>query len=122
MSIICKCENNIVPVANESPRICCGTIKWYEKDTFSFDFIISLTDEEGNPIEILDTDSFTVNFHNSSGETIHEFETIGSSTITLNFTPEISEKFQKGEYFYTTKYVSGTIARTIMHNNIAVVE
>lgn len=122
MSIICKCESNIVPVANESPRICCGTIKWYEKDTFSFDFIINLTDEDGNPIEILETDSFTVNFHNSVGETIHEFKTVGSSTITLSFTPEISEKFKKGEYFYTTKYVSGAIARTIMHDNNAVVE
>lgn len=122
MGIACRCESNIVPVANESPRVCCGTIKWYMNDTFSFDFIINLTDEDGNPIELLDTDKFVVDFYNSAGDLIQSFETVGSSTITLNFTKEISTKFKKGEYFYTTKYESGSIARTIMHNNMIVVE
>lgn len=112
---------NSIPCALESPRVCNrGYIHWYEKDTFVLIFEIDFVDDNGQSIDIKDTDTITVSFKNKYGNIIHEFTTIGSNTITMNFTKDVSNKFTIGEYTYCARLNNGYIKTFIKNNKVFV--
>lgn len=108
--------------AAQSPRICDdGSIRWYEGDTFSLVFAFTFTDEFDKPIEIQPTDKITVCFRDKLKRIIQEFEVVGTSTIEMKFTKEITDKFKIGKYTYCARF-NGSDIRTVMRNNSVVVE
>lgn len=108
--------------ALKSPRECPdGSIRWYEGDTFQLVFEVSLSDENGGNIEVGATDQLVVTFRDKNGTPIHKFTETGSTTITMQFTKDISKKFKVGEYTYTTRF-RGDYVKTIMKDNKVVVE
>lgn len=113
---------NNIPCALESPRVCNrGYIHWYEGDTFVLTFEIDFVDENGKSININDTDIIIVSFKDKYQNTIHEFTSVGSNKIVMDFTKEVSNKFTIGEYTYCARLNNGWI-KTFMRNNIVLVE
>lgn len=107
--------------AKQSPRMeQDGTLRWYAGDTFSLTFNFTLKDSGGNPISAQPTDKVKVSFVKGS-EVIHEFEATGSASITLNFTQEVSNKFQEGVYGILVKFNADYVT-TLLKNNKVVVE
>ena len=108
--------------AKQSPRECeDGSIRWYEGDTFDLVFEFNIQDENDRPITMGATDSIEVCFKDKNGTIIHEFVGIGSNTVTMQFTEEISNKFKVGEYKYRARF-RGEYIRTLMRKNKVVVE
>ena len=107
--------------AKQSPRMeTDGTLRWYAGDTFSLTFNFTLKDGSGNPISINPTDRINIQFRNSSG-VIHEFESTGTASPTINITQEISNKFPEGVYGILIKFNSTNVT-TLLKNNKVVVE
>ena len=108
--------------AKQSPRMeQDGTLRWYAGDTFSLTFIFTLKDSGGNPISPSQTDKIKVEFKDNKLETIQEFESTGSASITMNFTQEISNKFPEGVYAILVKFNADYVT-TLLKNNKVVVE
>ena len=108
--------------AKQSPRMeQDGTLRWYAGDTFSLTFNFTLKDAGGNPISPSVTDKIEVAFKDQTGETIQEFESTGSASITLNFTQEVSNKFPEGVYSILVKFNADYVT-TLLKSNKVVVE
>lgn len=108
--------------AKQSPRMeSDGTLRWYAGDTFSLTFNFTLKDSGGNPISPSVSDTIKVTFKDKELETIHEFTATGSSSITMNFTQEISNKFKEGVYSILVKFNADYVT-TLLKNNKVVVE
>lgn len=111
-----------VKCAEQSPRICeDGSIRWYEGDTFTLEFDLNFTDEQGNVVEVLPDDEIAICFRNKYGEILYETKVVGTSTLTININEEISNKFKEGSYTYCVRRNSIYIT-TLMRNNKVVVE
>ena len=107
--------------AKQSPRMeTDGTLRWYAGDTFSLTFNFTLKDSGGTPIPAQPSDKIKVSFC-KDGTAIQEFESTGSSSITLNFTQEISNKFPEGVYAILVKFNADYVT-TLLKNNKVVVE
>ena len=98
---------NII-TAKQSPRIEDGILKWYEGDTFSFVFVINLTDKDtGEPIIFMPEDTITFEFSNEFSQLIQvfSFDNIPfDNKVRLNFNEDVSRKFIIGKYKYSIKY------------------
>lgn len=108
--------------AEQSPRECKdGSIRWYYGDTFQLTFEMEFTNENDEPIEIQPTDVIEVCFRDKHDTPIQKFTAIGTPSITMDFTEDISRKFKVGEYTYCTRF-KGEYIKTLMRKNKVVVE
>ena len=108
--------------AKQSPRMeTDGTLRWYAGDTFSLTFNFTLKDGSGNPITVNPSDKVNIKFFDFNSTLVHEFETTGTASPTLNFTDEISAKFKEGVYSILVKF-NATNVTTLLKNNKVVVE
>ena len=108
--------------AKQSPRMeTDGTLRWYAGDTFSLTFNFTLKDAGGNPISAQPTDKIKVTFKDYNQTTVQEFETTGSSSITIVLTDAISAKFPEGVYSILVKFNADYVT-TLLKNNKVVVE
>ncbi len=113
---------NNIPCANLSPRICeDGSIRWYEGDTFTLIFTFNLTNEYDEEVDVQPTDKLTVCFRDKLKNIICEFEAKGTNTLEMVFTKEKSDLFKIGNYTYCVRF-NGSEIRTLMRNNLVVVE
>ena len=87
-----------------------GKLKWYVGDTFTLRFPIELTlvDLEGKqiPYNVYPTDVVKTIFRTKlEKDIIHVFENtnIKNNEVDLVFTPEITKKFDKGDYIIEMK-------------------
>lgn len=114
---------NNIPSARSSPRIVNGVIKWYERDTFSIDIELELTDQDGEKVEVKPTDVVEVNIYNRSDKLVTSFvrENVANNTITIDIDKETTKLFTAGEYHYDV-IVEGESRTTIARNNDIIVE
>lgn len=89
-----------LPNARPSPRIVNGVLKWYEGDTFELDVELQVTDQDGETVNISDTDTVEFVFKDCRREIIKTFSfaKITDNTVTLVFDKTVSAMFPKGEY------------------------
>ena len=101
--------SEIIPVAKQSPRIKDGVIYWYHGDAFYVDWEVHLTDGE-QVVEFQPGDELIWNFFSQADKNkpVHTFsfgyDDIHDNMVTLNFTREISNKFDIGTYTYCVKF------------------
>lgn len=112
-----------LPNAEPSPRIVGGVVKWYYLDTFEIQLRLDLTDQDGEPVEILPGDIVKVVFFGPRGEVVKEFTSmdVEQNTVTLVFDEETTTLFERGQYTYDV-YYTGENRTTIANDNKAVVE
>ena len=94
--------------AKSSPRLENGILKWYHGDSFQIEWEINLT-QNGEPYEYDSNDELIFSFFNKPGkELVHQFTftNIQDGIVTLDFTEEISNKFDVGHYSYCIKFNS----------------
>lgn len=107
--------------AKQSPRIEeDGSLRWYEGDTFSLTFNFTLKDVNGNLISVRPSDTISIRFKEGN-RVIHEFESTGTSSPTIEFTQEISNKFKEGNYRLEARFNSTNVT-TLLKGNVVVVE
>ena len=85
--------------AKKSPRIENGKIYWYEGDTFSIEWTITLTDETTHEeIDLSPLDTVLFKFSNTYKNLVHECECeVGENgKVILEIPKEVSEKFAVG--------------------------
>lgn len=116
----------ILPAAKPSPRIVEGVIYWYKGDTFQIDLALNIKDQDGESIDIQPQDIVKIvffGFSKSKGDTIAEIELEGiqNNVFSLNFTEELSRKFDRGVYLYDI-YLTHNHRTTIVNDNIVKVE
>lgn len=114
-----------VPVAKESPRNENGILKWYVGDTFEIDWTVQLVDEQGDFYTYDPEDHLVWSFYTVPGRSlVHKFDftNIQRDTVTLSFTPEVSNKFTAGLYFYCVKLIDkhGEITTLCAENKVEV--
>ena len=104
---------SVIPIAKPSPRISdSGVIYWYHGDAFLIEWTIHLImDDTGEEIQFQQGDEFEWNFWDADKNLIHTFHFDYSdiqegNVVNLNFTPEVSLKFDVGKYTYCMKYFS----------------
>ena len=112
-----------LPSAKQSPRIVNGVIKWYQGDTFKLEIEIELEDQDGEPVEIKDTDTVDIIFLDKRKKHIRRFffENITDNIVSLEFDDAITALFDKGEYTYDV-YYTGENRVTIANDNKVTVE
>lgn len=112
-----------LPNAEQSPRIVNGVIRWYEGDTFDIDLVLSLTDQDGEPVSLAAPDQVSVTFRDKSRSVVKEFsfEGVSENTVTLDFDATCTALFPKGQYTYDVCITRGD-RTTIANENKAVVE
>ena len=110
--------------AKKSPRIENGKIYWYEGDTFSIEWTITLTDETTHEeIDLSPLDTVLFKFSNTYKNVVYECECeVGENgKVILEIPKEVSEKFAVGTYTYSIKYKCEDII-TVAANGIVEVE
>lgn len=111
-----------IPGAYASPRIENGVLLWYEGDTFDITILLELEDQDGETVEIGESDTVKMTFYNAEKETVHEmnFSNIPDGKITLEFTDEVSAKFPKGKYTYDARLTHNNKTTLVRGNRICV--
>lgn len=121
----------MMPGAKRSPRIENYILYWYQGNTFSYIWTLSLTDPESQePVEINPTDIVTFNFYKRGTDLlIYAFSCTNIVKneqnvyeVTLEFTSDISKRFKPGLYSYCVTYNNGTAVTTIGADLLAEVE
>lgn len=118
--------------STDSPRFDEDVLYWYYGNTFSIYFHISLTNDDGSYVAINPTDRITTRFYKKGKSLTHEFvnENLVVRTdengkqfvdIELDFTDEISKKFDVSKYTYCITYYGADVT-TIGANFEAEVE
>ena len=110
--------------AKKSPRIENGKIYWYEGDTFSIEWTITLTDETTHEeIDLSPLDKVLFKFSNTYKNIVYECECeVGENgKVILEIPKAVSEKFSVGTYTYSIKYKCEDII-TVAANGIVEVE
>ena len=94
--------------AKSSPRIENGVLRWYHGDSFQIEWEINLT-QNGRSYEFDENDELIFSFYRKpEKELVHQFTftNIQDNMVTLDFTEEISSKFDVGYYSYCVKFNS----------------
>lgn len=94
--------------AKSSPRLENGVLRWYHGDCFTVDWTVNLTKDD-IPYEYDENDELIFSFYTrSKKELVHQFSftNIQDNTVTLDFTEEVSNKFDIGAYTYCIKFNS----------------
>ena len=112
-----------LPNAEPSPRIHNGVVCWCEGDTFVWDIIFLLKDQDCTTKNILPTETVKVVFLDKRMNQIKEFNfsNIVRNTISLEFDADCTALFEKGSYTYDI-YLNGTKRTTLANDNKVVVE
>lgn len=124
--------DEIIVTSKGSPRFDGRTLKWFCGNTFPYSMEIELIDSDtGEAIVPSEEDSIVVRFYDKRDNIIHEFAFNGLTAyevdgktyveIVMNFTEEVTEKFDVGKYTYCVTYY-GDYATTIWDNAEAQVE
>ena len=113
----------VLPGAKASPRLANGCVCWYEYDTFALGLLLALTDQDGEAADIQSTDTVKVTFFDCRNEIVQEFTFTGvtGNHIEMEFTDEVSRKFQRGRYHYDILYTHAD-KTTLVRGNTAIVE
>ena len=93
-------------MANASPRIENGIIKWYCGDAFFINFDI-IDDETKAPLELGEYDSIEVSFYNAQLRPVKTFEFRGAmvcNELKYHINETITKLFPVGKYTYCIKY------------------
>lgn len=112
-----------IPNAELSPRIVNGVVHWYEGDTFELQLQLDITDQDGEPIPITDSDTVSIVFRDRSNHDVKEFrfDHIENSIVTMVFNDEVTSLFRKGNYSYDV-FFRGQERTTFANDNRVVVE
>lgn len=123
-------------MTKQSPRTtAAGIIKWYCGDSFDIDLELTLT-KDGEEFNLKTGDKIVVSFYKQfinlppiqTYVFTYTAEELLAANLTdvvrLNFTPEISAKFEVGQYKYCIAYIDGDTGyqTTIAANRLAEVE
>lgn len=112
----------MIKCAEQSPRICNdGTIRWYEGDTFSLEFDLIFTDDNGEEVPTQETDEITICFRDKLERIIYETSVVGTTILNVIIDEETTKKFKRGTYKYCVRRKSDYIT-TIMRMNEVVIE
>ena len=110
----------MIKLAEQSPRIEDGIIKWYAGDTFELNFEFEFSDTEGNVISSEETDYLEFKIFNEYYDTIYEEVVYKSHEVSVYMNDENTAKFPRGKYFYVIKRNDGFITTIIQENEIVV--
>lgn len=115
--------------AKKSPRIENEVLKWYYKNTFTYNIHLRLVDDTtGAEIDLGPEDKIRFIFYTEGSScVVHTFEVSGENLsdklIVLNFNDEISAKFKPGRYQYcATLYTQSGRIKSLLINCKAEVE
>lgn len=94
-----------VPAAKISPRVVNGEICWYEGDTFTMHFDVSVMDQDGADVTIGDSDQLELEIINHRGEDVLTKTWTGSEREDAGYPlvvdAAVSGKFPRGTYLYS---------------------
>ncbi len=121
-----------IPSADISPRNDNGILKFYEGDTFKFNLMLELKDQDNEDV-ILDSakDEVQIVFYNYKNKIIKSFDfgkdktnAIGEGNLLeLEFDKDTSAFFEKGKYTYDGfATIEGIGRRTIINRAPVLVE
>lgn len=98
-----------------SPRVENNTLYWYEGDSFTITWILTLLKDNITYI-YQPTDKLVFGFYDRTPnhKKIHEFEFTNipsTNTVVLEFSNAVSNKFKAGHYYYCIKIIRENGAR-----------
>lgn len=121
-----------IPSANISPRNDNGILKFYEGNTFTFNLMFNLKDQDGEEI-VLDgsKDSVVISFSDYKNRLITTFgygkgqnnSILDGNIVQVDFDDSVSQLFEKGKYQYNGVIeIEGIGKRTVIDRAPVVVE
>lgn len=112
-----------LPNAEPSPRIQNGVVLWCEGDTFVWEIVFDLVDQDCEKKNILPTETVKVVFTDKKMNVVKtfEFEDIENNVVSMDFDQDVTALFEKGSYTYDI-YLNGTKRVTLANENKVVVE
>lgn len=112
-----------LPNAEPSPRIQNGVVLWYEGDTFVWEIVFDLIDQDCEEKKILSTETVNVVFTDKRMNIVKTFtfSNVENNVVSMDFDTDVTALFEKGTYTYDI-YLNGTKRVTLANENKVVVE
>ncbi len=114
-----------LPWAKMSPRIENGVLYWFEGDTFRLNLLLTLKDQDGEPVEVKSHETLELTFLDKRRDTVKTLtfsgQTAAAGTVTVVVDEGMSQLFPAGRYSYDLRLL-GEERTTLIRGGTIVVE